>query len=493
VLTFLLAAAVGANAEPAPPRTLAGVMLGATLAAVATGHPNTNSFRTSAGTRSTWNTPKGGTVAVSADRAGKVVGVDFLAKQGEDEDIDLPCVKNFPIQDSHVNLDFAIEGSACVPVGDGAYRLRDGSVLFVWFEGPGDGQLQEARWYRPAPSEDLALPTAQVTATIFECAYDANDAPTLRIADVDRLFAPVPVTPQWSFQEPIWQTTVAVPVGHYIINARTKHCTGESEQLVTIAGQTRHVTVTLNDRVTPNKLTARIDEDMYASAVYGFLPSLPSRAEIMAADSTIGEQTRRSATIDGNFYEFDHLKAGRYVVRLVFGDIVVSREVVIPKDIYGATVRADLTARDASEIVRTQAAGTGYVPVENYMHEKVETHRLGPATVDGWTNQFTAPSDYNIRTQRIGTPVLHALEVAQHFLSSDGRVPPAFRTLSAFSIGIGGSDSEIVVNLVAVDLKAWRQNGPKKPENCYLPEWGGNLTVVVNEKTWRVDEVVVCP
>ncbi|HVR48077.1 MAG TPA: hypothetical protein VMT95_15710 [Candidatus Binatia bacterium] len=419
--------------------------------------------------------------------------IDFLAKQGEDADIDLPCVNKFPIQDSHVNLDIAIEGSACVPISDGAYRLRDGSVLFVWFEGPGDGQLQEARWYRPVSNENLTLPTAQVTATVYECAHDANDSPTLRIADVDRLFASVPVTPQWSFQEPVWQTTVALPVGHYIIDSRTKHCTGESEQLVAIAGQTRHVTVTLDYQATPTKFIARVDENMYASAVYGVLPSLPSRVEIMAADSIIGEQTRRPATIDGNFYEFDHLRSGRYVVRVVFGDVVASREVVIPKDVYGATVRADLTTGEASEIVRTQAAGTGYFTVKNYMHEKVETHRLGPATVDRWTNELTAPSDYNIRTQRIGTPVLHALEVAQHFLSSDERVPPGFRTLSAFSIGIGGSNSEIFVNLVPVDLNAWRRNGPKRPESCYVPEWDGNLTVVVNEKAWRVDEVVVCP
>jgi hypothetical protein len=146
MFAFFLAGIVGANVEPASPSTLAGVPLGATLASVNAAQPSAQVIRTDSGARLTWNVAGGGIVVASTDRTGKVVEVDFVAREGEDGNIDVPCIGTFSIQDSHVNFDSAIVGKSCTTIGDGKYQLADGSVLSVSFEGPGDGQLHEATW-----------------------------------------------------------------------------------------------------------------------------------------------------------------------------------------------------------------------------------------------------------------------------------------------------------------------------------------------------------
>lgn len=337
-------------------------------------------------------------------------------------------------------------------------------------------------------------PTATVEVTVFECAHDADSAPTLRFADIARTFASVPVSPQWTFEEPIWKTTVRIPPGHYILSSRTKHCTGESEQLVAMADKIRHVTFTLDLAANEKQLIARVDEDMYASAVYGDLPP-GARVDIMSADSIIGEQTRQAAKVDDSIYEFDHVMAGRYILRLVFGGIAVTREVAIPKDAYGATVRADLTLEDAAQIVKIQAAGSRFVPVPTYTGEPGETFQHGIATVDGWTTQLIPPSDYGTGAQRVSAPVLRALEVARRFLASDARIPPAFRALPDWSAQVsqGGAKDEILVDLFPQDQQSWSRTGPKKPSNCYFAKQNPYIRAAVNDRTWTVDEIVICP
>lgn len=77
-------------------------------------------------------------------------GVRNLSAAADARAIDLPCIGTFPIQDSNVNLELAIEQTACKAFGvEGMYSLQDGSIVEVRFEGPGDGQLIEAAWYWP--------------------------------------------------------------------------------------------------------------------------------------------------------------------------------------------------------------------------------------------------------------------------------------------------------------------------------------------------------
>jgi hypothetical protein len=315
--------------------------------------------------------------------------------------------------------------------------------------------------------------------------------------DIDRTFTPVPVAPQWSFEEPVWKTTLSIPGGHYIFESHTKRCAGESEQLVVIPGQERHVTMTLDERqeASAKTVTVRLDEDMYAAAVYGLLPSLTARVELMSADSLIGEQTRQTAKVDGTIYEFDHMKSGRYVLRVTYGDIVVSREVVIPPNEYGAVVRADLSPEDASQFVQQQAAGSHSVSVDNYMNESIITFRRGPATIDGWSNELIPPSDYYTGTQRISVSAARALEVTERFLSADAHIPRGFRSISAWSIqvGKGGHEHEILVDLFPADLGAWLRDGPKVPQKCYIPQWKHYIGLAVNDQTWSVDETWICP
>jgi hypothetical protein len=340
-------------------------------------------------------------------------------------------------------------------------------------------------------------PGAQVAITVFECTHNAADAPELSIDDISKTVESVRLSPQWVFNAPVWETTISIPSGHYIFHTRTKHCSGESEQLVAVQGLARHLTMTLDERhkeARPRQIqSVRVDEDMYASAVYGVLPSPMVRAEIMSVDSVLGEQTRDPAKIDGTVYEVDHLRAGRYILRISFGEIVVSREVLIPPNIYGSVVRADLTAEDAGRIVALQAAGSGFVPVSNYMKEQVVTFQRGPAVVDGWTNQLIPPSDYNTFTQRLSVPVLYALDVTQRFISSDQDIPATFRNLADWSARVTHGDPEIVINLLPTDVTSWITEGPQKPKNCYIPQWKHYLAIVVNDQTWAVDQVVICP
>ncbi len=151
--------------------TLAGVSLGDSLDAVIAAHSEAKQGRTSQGLILTWRRPEG-TLTASLDATGRITRIDFSADDSKDDSIDLPCIGQFPIQDSHVNLGVALEQSRCASVSgsDSAYELNDGSVVTVTFEGPGDGPLREAVWSGPgyqAGSRLLGL--ALTTSLLAAC------------------------------------------------------------------------------------------------------------------------------------------------------------------------------------------------------------------------------------------------------------------------------------------------------------------------------------
>jgi hypothetical protein len=148
---FFLAGSIAAAA--ASGTTLAGLTLGAPFAPTAAAHPDMRPLPRSNGSLWSWRRPEGGTIDVYTDTSGIVTSIAFTADDGEIGTVDLPCVRGeFPIQDSHVNLDFAIDPKDCESGPFGTYELRDHSILEATFLGPGDGQLHEVQWYRPARS-----------------------------------------------------------------------------------------------------------------------------------------------------------------------------------------------------------------------------------------------------------------------------------------------------------------------------------------------------
>jgi hypothetical protein len=147
MMPLLLAAVVAVGGEL---HTLAGVTLSSNARQVLSEHPGAQASANGSDHWWRWRRLGGGTVTVTADDTGEVTRVDFQADRGQDGNIDLPCVGAFPIQDSDVNLNFALRKTACSAFNGAAYGLPDRSVVDVRFNGPGDGQLAEATWYRPS-------------------------------------------------------------------------------------------------------------------------------------------------------------------------------------------------------------------------------------------------------------------------------------------------------------------------------------------------------
>jgi hypothetical protein len=152
--TLVLAALLVAGATPAAspmPSTLAGVTLGATLAqpalsalgAIRSDNPD------GPGSLWTWKRVGGGVVSVLVDTSGTVATVHFVADKGEYDKVDLPCIGPFDLRGSHVNLNFAAVNNGCTMIDVTSFRLPDGSVFIGSFDGPGDGGLRAATWYRP--------------------------------------------------------------------------------------------------------------------------------------------------------------------------------------------------------------------------------------------------------------------------------------------------------------------------------------------------------
>lgn len=88
--------------------TLAGVTLGSNVMQVLSEHPEAQRSAKESAHWWRWSRPAGGTVTVTADDAGTITTVDFHAVKSEGGSIDLPCVGSFPVQDSDVNLNVAL-------------------------------------------------------------------------------------------------------------------------------------------------------------------------------------------------------------------------------------------------------------------------------------------------------------------------------------------------------------------------------------------------
>ena len=162
MIPLVLAALVAAGGELQGP-TLAGVTLGGDLTQVLSQHPGAQRSA-SPGQRWVWSRHGGGMVTVTADDLGNITRVDFVANKGLNNNIDLPCVGVFPVQDSAVNLNFALGKTACGAFNGALYGLPDRSLVDVRFDGPGDGRLIEATWYRP--SDQNPSPVGHMNAVI---------------------------------------------------------------------------------------------------------------------------------------------------------------------------------------------------------------------------------------------------------------------------------------------------------------------------------------
>lgn len=162
MIPFVLAAVVAVGGE-SQTVTLAGVTLGSNLAQVLSAHPGAKGTN-GVGRWRRWSRRGGGTLTVTADDAGNITRVDFLANRDEKDSIDLPCVGAFAVRGSHVNLELALNKTACSAFNGATYGLPDRSVVAVRFDGSGDGQLVEATWY--SPSDENPSPVGHMAAVV---------------------------------------------------------------------------------------------------------------------------------------------------------------------------------------------------------------------------------------------------------------------------------------------------------------------------------------
>lgn len=126
-----------------------------------------------------------------------------------------------------------------------------------------------------APRALASEQTVILALRVFPCAKDSQTEPSLRVSDVARTFASVPINAKWSQKDGLWESTFEVPPGHYIVSSGSEHCTGETEQWIAMPGPLRHLVITMNK----SKVVA-VDEDVYAGAIYGYLPSPIAKVEV---------------------------------------------------------------------------------------------------------------------------------------------------------------------------------------------------------------------
>ena len=227
--------------------------------------------------------------------------------------------------------------------------------------------------------------TVPLQLTVFPCAADSAIAPTLRVWSMQRPPSKIPVAPDWQRVGAVWEGSLTLAAGAYMLGADSPHCHAYSRWMA-IPGALRHLVITVN---TENVKT--IDGSSFNGTIYGYLPAPTATVEIMRLDRLLGEQTRKPVPTDGGTYQIGSLYPGPYVVRIAFGDVVASRDVTIGRTFDTLTVRADLTTDDAAGIVQQQANGSHFVHVRNSQNTNAKSFVLGAASVNGWTTKPLPP------------------------------------------------------------------------------------------------------
>ncbi len=224
--------------------------------------------------------------------------------------------------------------------------------------------------------------------TVFPCAADSAAPPSLSAWDWRR--APsvkIQPAPSWQRIGAIWQGSLTLAPGRYMLYADSPHCSGSYVHWVGIPGEQRHLTLTIN------KLkSGTLVDGLHYGLIYGYLPAPSATVEVMRADSLAGEQTRRPVPTDGDTYQIANLTPGQYVVRVTFGGVVTSRDVTLGRTSDTFTVRADLTPADAARMVDQQAAGSRFVYVKNDQDVRMTRLVLGAASANGWTTEPLPPT-----------------------------------------------------------------------------------------------------
>ena len=171
VLDLVLAELISVNSTTRTP-TLVGVTIDAVAADVVAEHLDAKKRSDQLGWSWTWRRVGGGVVSVWPDHFGKIWRIEFVAAPGEDDSVDLPCVKAFPVQDSRANYNSAIDSGTCIArTGRDTFRLRDSSFFEADFEGAGEGRLQRALWSRPAV---VAMPPLPVRSGVITAQLESD-------------------------------------------------------------------------------------------------------------------------------------------------------------------------------------------------------------------------------------------------------------------------------------------------------------------------------
>ena len=171
MLGLISAELVNASSATAAP-TLAGVRMNAIAADVVAEHAGAKKSSDQSGWQWTWSRAGGGTVTIWPDTYGKIWRVKFVSSPGEADSIDLPCVKDFPIQGSREAYDAAIDSSICFArSGRDTLRLRDGSFFEADFQETEGSRLERALWSRPAV---VSMPPLPVRCCILAARIESD-------------------------------------------------------------------------------------------------------------------------------------------------------------------------------------------------------------------------------------------------------------------------------------------------------------------------------
>jgi hypothetical protein len=227
--------------------------------------------------------------------------------------------------------------------------------------------------------------TVPLQLTVFPCAADSAVAPTLSAWTMQQPPSKIPVTPAWQRTGAVWEGSLALARGAYMLSADSPHCHAYSRWMA-IPGAQRHLAITIN---TENVKT--IGGSLFDGTIYGYLPTPTATVDVTRAGGSLGEQTRKSVPTDGDTYQISGLYPGRYAVRIAFGKVVATRDVTIGRTFDTLTVRADLSTADAASIVQQQANGSRFVQAPNSQKTNAKSFELGAASANGWTTKPLAP------------------------------------------------------------------------------------------------------